>query len=174
MTRTPTVAGVAGGTGVSTLAAALRAADGGVYSGGPVDVLVCRTTVVSLGLAHEIAARTPFPPVLAVVADIPSTIPAPVRARMRMAEPHVHQLVAVPFVPEWRARTDPYGDAAHVLEPEQQLPRPLREFAKAMQRLVAAVAGPLSQAAAHTPPVTWADEPELDLLIHRSPTWPSA
>ncbi len=169
MTRTPTVAGVAGGVGVSMLASALRAGDLGVYAGGSVDVLVCRTSVVSLGLAHEVAARTPYPPVLAVVADIPSTIPAPVRARMRMAEPHVHRLVAVPFVPEWRSRTDPSVDAAQVLlAPPSQVPRPLREFAKAMQRLVAALEGPLSTPQAVESPRPWDGQPEHELLTHQS------
>jgi hypothetical protein len=180
MTRIPFVAGVAGGVGASSLAAALRAHDGGVYAGGPVDVVVCRTTVVSLGLAHEVAARAPRPPVLAVVADLPSTIPGPVRARMRMAEPHVHQLVAVPFVPEWRARVNPYGEAAHVLDPAQQIPRSLRDFARAMTRLVAALAGPLAPAAAGPPPATLGDLPADQLLTHPdlcrspSPTWPTA
>lgn len=166
MTRTPLVAGVAGGVGVSTLAAALRAHDGGVYAGGSVDLLVCRTTVTSLGLAHEVAARAPHPPVLAVVADIPSTIPGSVRARMRMAEPHVHQLVAVPFVPEWRARVDPHGEAAQVLDPAQQSPRSLRDFAKAMDRLVAALAGPLAHAVAGPPPAAWSDLDAGRLLTH--------
>ncbi|MBW0129393.1 hypothetical protein [Pseudonocardia oceani] len=63
--RAPVVAGVAGGVGTSTLAAALHAVDGGraVASSRP-DVLVCRADSLHL------AGRRPVP-VLVVVADRP-------------------------------------------------------------------------------------------------------
>jgi hypothetical protein len=63
--RAPVVAGVAGGVGTSTLAAALHAVDGGrAAAGSRPDVLVCRAE--SLHLAGPSAA-----PVLVVVADRP-------------------------------------------------------------------------------------------------------
>jgi hypothetical protein len=140
----PRIAGVAGGVGTTVLAHALRARDEELYGGGPVDILVCRSTTASLGDAHRAVAMAPGKPILAVVADVPAVfrIPAftrPTEVRMRMVEEHVTAMIAVPFVLEWRAKDDPYSDAAWVLEPTSQLPRYLTDFADAAERLSKAV-----------------------------------
>lgn len=137
--RMPRIAGVAGGMGTSLLAEALRAHDAGVYDDGPVDILVCRTTVNDLGAVHQAVARAPYPPVLAVVADIPASLPSAVRARIRMVAPHVQAAVAVPFVMEWRAMDNPYAAAAQVLRPEVNLPKGIRAFAAAVRKLAKSV-----------------------------------
>jgi hypothetical protein len=138
--RVPRVAGVAGGVGTSLLADALHAIDDGVYVEGPVDVLVCRTTVTSLGDAHRVLALVPYPPVLAVVADIPDVVPAAVRARIRMVSRHaVLDAIPVPFVEGWRDVDDPYSEASWVLSPEVRLPKSMRGFAKSMRGIWAAV-----------------------------------
>jgi hypothetical protein len=167
-TRAPRVAGVAGGVGTSVIATALRAFDDELYDpGADVDVLVCRTTLTSMGAAHRCVAETPAPPVLVVVADINAPLPRPVRARIRMVAPHVHELVAVPYVGHWRHTADPYAEAAAVLSPEGQVPRSLEDFAKAMHRLVAAVAPLLT---AQQPPREEPHEPEPVLLSSVSAT----
>lgn len=132
----PRIAGVGGGVGTSTLAAALRARDGGIYRGGDVvDVLVARSTMFSLGCAQRAIAATPEPPVLAVVADLPGgSLPGMVKARLRMTEPHVAAVVMVPFVGDWRELDTPIGEAANVLAADP--PRALRGFAEAMLQLV--------------------------------------
>lgn len=140
--RMPIIAGVAGGVGTSTVAAALRGQDNDLYvDGEQVDVLVCRSTTVSLGETHRAVAMTSYPPVLAVVGDIPAgsrgikLLPNAVRARLRMIEPHVAGFVAIPFVPTWRERDDPTSEAYHVLAPAATIPRELRDFADATQDL---------------------------------------
>jgi hypothetical protein len=140
--RMPVVAGVAGGVGTTTIAAALRGDEGDLYvPGDQVDVLVCRSTTDSLGETHKAVASTPYPPVLAVVGDIPAgcrgmkLLPNPVRARLRMVEPYVAGFVAIPFVPTWRERDEPVVEAYHVLAPTSDVPRELRDFAEAAQRL---------------------------------------
>ncbi len=55
MRRAPTVAGVAGGVGTTTIARALAGSDRGVFTGRPVDVLVCRATADSLVRAARAA-----------------------------------------------------------------------------------------------------------------------
>jgi hypothetical protein len=75
--------------------------------------------------------------VLAVVADVPEgarlkILPSAVRARLRMIEPHVAGMVAVPFVSRWREVDDPCQEAAYVLAPGSDVPRDLRDFAAAM------------------------------------------
>jgi hypothetical protein len=137
--RVPRVAGVAGGVGTTLLADALHAIDDGVYVDGPVDVLVCRTTLTSLGDAHRALTQVPYPPVLAVVADIPDVVPSAVRARIRMVSPYLRDAVAVPFVGGWRNLDDPYSEASWVLSPEVRIPKSLRGFAKAMRVLAGAL-----------------------------------
>lgn len=137
--RVPRIAGVAGGVGTSLLADALHAIDDGVYVDGPVDVLVCRTTLTSLGDAHRALSQVVYPPVLAVVADIPDVVPGPVRARIRMASAYLLDAIAVPFVGEWRNVDDPYSEASWVLDPDIRLPKSLRPFSKAMRSLAHAL-----------------------------------
>ena len=52
----PRIAGVAGGVGATVLARALDGLDRGVFTGRPVDVLVCRATGDSLRRAARAAA----------------------------------------------------------------------------------------------------------------------
>ena len=72
--RAPSVAGVAGGVGTTTIARALAGVDRGVFTGRPVDVLVCRATADSLlraaRAAYLISTQQHHRPVLAVnIAD---------------------------------------------------------------------------------------------------------
>ena len=68
--RAPSVAGVAGGVGTTTIARALAGVDRGVFTGRPVDVLVCRATADSLlraaRAAYLISTQQHHRPVLAV------------------------------------------------------------------------------------------------------------
>ncbi len=137
----PLVAGVMGGVGTTTIASALRAYDDDLYAGGAVDVLVCESTVPSLIETHRCVGHAPCRPILVVVADVPdkSRLPAfssPVKALARMVEPHVAVMVAVPFVPQWRLREDPYADAAAVLRAGAAVPEWLTDFAAAIRGLV--------------------------------------
>jgi hypothetical protein len=136
----PLIGGVAGGVGTTTLARALRAIDGGIYPGAaPVDLLVARSTMYSLGCAQRAAAATPAPPpVLAVVADIPRVrLSGQVKARLRMTEPHLAGLVIVPYVETWSELDDPHQEAERVLATVvAELPKPLRGFAAAVHQLV--------------------------------------
>jgi hypothetical protein len=155
----PIVAGAVGGAGTSVIAAGLRALDDDLYTeGGPVDVLVCRCTVASLTEAQRVASTVPYPPILAVVADVPSGLglpvpPPEVTALTRMLDSESGQLVsamvAVPFVAQWRSRPDPVADAWLLLEPGAVIPAWLAGFAAAMTNLIHAIAGPLAEAKAH-------------------------
>ena len=151
----PRVAGVGGGVGVSVLAAALWAYDDDLYlDGEPVDVLVCRSTVGSVSEAQRAAATAPYPPVLAVVADLPAAagfpVPPPeVTALTRMGERHVAAQVGVPFVTHWRTRPCPEQDVESLLIPGAEVPAWLTGFATAIVRLIAAIQGPLAEAKAH-------------------------
>jgi hypothetical protein len=156
--RSPIVAGVAGGVGTTLLATALGGPDGRALDGelavpgDAVDVLVCRSTLPSLGLLHHQLATTPTPPVVAVVADIPARVPRAVVARIRMAAPHAFTFVAIPYVGSWRELDDPYREAAHVLaHPTRELPKHLHDFAASMRNLAAAVGELLIQSGEQDP-----------------------
>lgn len=150
----PRVAGTGGGVGVSVLAAALCAYDDDLYlHGEPVDVLVCRSTVSSVSEAQRLAASAPYPPVLAVVADLPlaAGFPVPpleVTALTRMGEQIVCAQVGVPFVSRWRARACPEQDVERLLIPGAEVPDWLTGFACAVARLIEAIEGPLADAKA--------------------------
>jgi hypothetical protein len=154
----PVVAGAGGGVGTSVIAAALWAFDNDLYVDGEVvDVLVCKCTVASVTEAQRLVGTAPYPPVLAVVADIPSGVghplpPPEVTALTRMAEPHVAAQVGVPFVPQWRSRPDPDGDAGMLLRPGTVIPEWLGGFSAAMTKLIEAIQGPLRAAKVLTPP----------------------
>jgi hypothetical protein len=138
--QSPLIAGVGGGVGTSILAAALHAQDCGIYRGGrPVHVLVCRSTMSSIGNAQRALAAAPEPPALAVVEDIPGTgLPQAVRARLRMSEPHLSATVVLPFVPGWRDVDDPWAQASRLLFlPEP--PRAVREFVRSLRQLLGSV-----------------------------------
>lgn len=145
--RTPVIAGVAGGVGTSTVAAALHALDAGrcgtdALAG--VDVLVCRGTGESLWRADALAGplTTTGPrPVLAVTAE--AGVPRdPMRSRLRDIEPRFSGVLMLPYVGRWCEITDPHVEAAALLaEPPEQLPRPLRAYAGALRLLARTVVG---------------------------------
>ena len=140
MLEMPFVAGAGGGVGTSVVASALGAADAGLYRAGqPVHVLVCRLTMASIGDAQRAIAAAPFPPVLAVVGDIPRAgLTGGMRGRLRMTEPLVPATVMVPYVTGWRDLADPWSAAA-AWQQDPRPPRPMRAFVGAIQQLAAAV-----------------------------------
>ena len=174
----PQIAGVAGGVGTSTLAAALRARDCGIYRGGDVvDVLVARSSMYSLGCAQRAIAATPAPPVLAVVTEVPGSLPGVVKTRLRMTEPHVAAIVVLPFVLDWAERDNPHGDATHLLvaEPASKSARAFRDalldlVEQITPRVIARSTGPFPPAM--TPPGS--AYPPLFAPEPVAATWPSA
>lgn len=162
--RAPLVCGVAGGVGVTTIAAALHARDMGVYYGGPADIVVCRSTSISVGAAHRVINAVPGAPVLVVVADGPLRTPAPVKARVRMVEPHLAALIWMPYVEQWRHTDDAVKHAAAVSSHPDGVPKWLQPWAAALRQLGTAVlpllegpssapvaAGVTGQVASHPP-----------------------
>lgn len=138
--RAPRVCGVAGGVGTTTIAAALRAQDLGVYRGGPADVVVCRSTSTSLAVAHRVVNAVPGSPVLVVVADGPLRTPPVVTARVRMVEPHLTALVWMPYVPRWREIDQALEQAVAVpCHPRSSVPKWLRAWARALMQVADAV-----------------------------------
>ncbi|MCX6462700.1 MAG: hypothetical protein NTW05_03755 [Pseudonocardiales bacterium] len=140
---------MAGGVGTTTVAAALGAADRGVFVGRAVDVLVCRATgdsLVRAGHAAQLVARVGGRrPVLAVTAADSSGPSRPVTARLRLLEPHTTAVVVLPFVRRWRDLAAPLDEARALLAvPHTDLPRPLRRYAGAAQDLLAALSGHLT------------------------------
>ena len=102
-------------------------------------VLVCRLTMASIGDAQRAIAAAPAAPVLAVVADIPRAgLTGGMRARLRMTEPLVPATVMLPYVSGWRDLADPWTAAA-TWQQDPRVPRPMRAFVAAIQRLAAAV-----------------------------------
>jgi hypothetical protein len=137
--RAPLVCGVAGGVGTTTIATALHARDLGVYCGGPADIVVCRSTSSSVGAAHRVINAIPGTPVLVVVADGPLRAPAPVKARIRMVEPHLAALVWMPYVEQWRHADDALKHAAAVTSHPDGMPKWLQPWAAALRQLGKAV-----------------------------------
>lgn len=140
MHEPPFIAGVAGGVGTTTIAAALRGRDCGLYRANkPVQVLVCRSTLNSLGCAQRALQHTPAPPVLAVVDDVPNgNLTANTANRLRMTEGYVSDIVRIPFVTEWRDVETPHQHAAELLvagEPSKGL----RGYVDAVRLLVDAI-----------------------------------
>ena len=140
------VAGVAGGVGTSTLAAAMGARDRGVFVGRAVDVLVCRATGDSLiraGRAAQIITQTTGrKPVVAVTAADSSGPSRPVTARLKLLEPHTAAVIVLPFVRHWRDVTAPLDEARALFAvPRTDLPRPLRRYTGAIQSVVSALGG---------------------------------
>ncbi|MHA6780090.1 hypothetical protein ACVGOW_03695 [Pseudonocardia saturnea] len=121
--RAPLFAGVTGGVGTSTLAAALHGVDTGRYAGGPVDVLVCG--VGSLATAARLGV-----PVLAVVADR-----AP---RLDRLTAGFGAVVTVPEISAWREVQAP--DVAGLLAvAPQRRPARLRPYIEALLEITAAL-----------------------------------
>ena len=151
--RMPLVAGVGGGVGTSTLAAAVRGQDRGIYRPGDlVDVLVARACMVSLGAAARALATCPEPrPVLVVVADqARGGLPDNAGHRLRMSEAYTAGIVHVPYVEAWRHLDQPIASAFHALTGglTRQIPsRAARGFAETIRRLVRALTPRLDGAA---------------------------
>ena len=138
--RALTVAGVAGGVGTTTIARALAGVDRGVFTGRPVDVLVCRATADSLlraaRAAYLISTQQHRRPVLAVNTADAAGPSRPSTARMRLLEPHTAGVVVLPYVRRWRDLATPLQDVTGLLgRPVTELPRPLRRFATAVHAL---------------------------------------
>ncbi len=115
------VAALTPGAGASTLAAALHGVDGGVWRGGPVDVLVVRAGS---------GAPPAGVPVVVLVAD------GPVSAPGRPGAP-----VVLPVVPRWSG-PDGHRAAADLLRvSEARTPAALRPAAAALRAVVAALLG---------------------------------
>ncbi|MFC5948615.1 hypothetical protein ACFQH9_10060 [Pseudonocardia lutea] len=139
--RPPSVAGVSGGVGTTTLALALHGRDGGTGAGADADIVVCRSSAESLDRALRIADLfdpTAVPAVLAVTLD-----GAERRHPERLDElgPGWSAVVPLPHVGRWRGIVDPYREAAGLLgTPRERLPRALRPYLDAVARLARAVA----------------------------------
>jgi hypothetical protein len=156
--RAPLVCGVAGGVGVTTIATALQARDLGVYSGGPADIVVCRSTSSSVGAAHRVINTVPGTPVLVVVADGPLRTPAPVKARIRMVEPHLSGLVWMPYVEQWRHTDEVLTHAKAVSSHPDGAPKWLQPWVAAIRQLGKAVL-PSLEGPSSTPAVGVASQP---------------
>lgn len=147
-TRRPTIAGVAGGVGTTTVATAIGGIDSGVFTGGPVDILVCRASgdsLVRAGRAAQlIAADRHTRPLLVVTAADVSVPCRPVSSRLRLLEPHTRALLVAPYVRRWTQLSVPLDEVAGLLDrPLTDLPRVLRRYALAMRELCAAVPQPV-------------------------------
>jgi hypothetical protein len=145
--RAPSVAGVAGGVGTTTIARALAGSDRGVFTGRPVDVLVCRATADSLvraaRAAYLISIQQHRRPVLAVNTADAAAPSRPSVARMRLLEPHTAGVVVLPYVRRWRDLATPLQDVTGLLgRPVTELPRPLRRFATAVHTLAHSLGHP--------------------------------
>jgi hypothetical protein len=173
MLEMPIVAGAGGGVGATAVASALGAVDAGRYRAGqPVHVLVCRLTMASIGDAQRAIAAAPAAPVLAVVADIPRAgLTGGMRARLRMSESLVPATVMLPYVSGWRDVADPWTAAA-TWQQDPRVPRPMRAFVAAIQRLAAAVTPLLRPLGTPNPPAVAAQA--LAPAAVRSGTTPSA
>lgn len=141
--RVPVVAGVGGGVGTTTVAAALRAHDAGRIAGRMPDILVCRGTFDSLRRAAAVlddAGPEPVP-VVAVTLDRARMLRGPLRARLDLLEADAGALVLLPHVRRWGTLADPLAETTRLLaDPAERLPRPLRAYTAALRELVEAVA----------------------------------
>lgn len=134
--REPVVAGVSGGVGARTVAVALAGLTAPPGRHAPCDVLVCRATVVSVGLAERHLVAVPGRPVLAVVVDVEG-VPRPVAAKLKMLAPHAAGMVRLPWVSRWREIATPYAEATQLaFQQPQSLPKHLRGYATAVAGLV--------------------------------------
>ncbi|MHA6622922.1 hypothetical protein [Pseudonocardia sp. DLS-67] len=149
--RRARVAGVAGGVGATTVARAIAGVDRGVFTGKPVDVLVCRATgdsILRASRAIQVLAASELRPVVAVTGADVSGRSRPVAARLRLLEPHAAAVVVLPFVRRWRELAVPLDDVRDLLtRPLTELPRPLRRYAIAARELRAALGAPRPPAA---------------------------
>lgn len=150
----PLVAGVAGGVGTTTVATAIGGIDRGVFTGRPVDVLVCRPTADSLvraARAAHLVTTQGTRPVLAVSAIDGVGPSRPGTARLRLLEPHTAAVVVLPHVRRWREMVTPLDDLTGLLtRPLPELPRPLRHYASAVRDVHTALESALDHP--HPPP----------------------
>ena len=137
--RAPLVCGVAGGVGATTIAAALGARDLGVYHGGTADIVVCRSTSMSVGAAHRVVNAIPGKPVLVEVADGPLRTPGAVKARVTMVGPHVAAVVWMPYVEHWRQIDDAIAQAVAAPRHPDAVPKWLQSWAAALNQVAEAV-----------------------------------
>lgn len=143
-TRTPLIAGLSGGAGASTLAAALHALDGGRLAGpvcGGADVLVCRSGDGLHLAAATVCPQPGPPPVLVVTMDPVTAGPDPsTDARLRALARRFGAVVMLPQVARWHGRAVPLDEAAAVLaQPAAHLPRAVRAYAAALREIAAAL-----------------------------------
>ncbi|HZZ49613.1 MAG TPA: hypothetical protein VFE65_22220 [Pseudonocardia sp.] len=136
----PRVVGVGGGVGTTTLATALRGRDRGRAPDQGVDVLVCRATGDSLhaaaGAVAWLASAGRPRPALAVTSDSPIPVRGMLRARLHQMHPWFVGLVVLPYVTTWRELADPLPSVARLAAyPVQELPRQLKAYATALERL---------------------------------------
>jgi hypothetical protein len=128
----PTVAGVGGGVGTSTVAAALGVRDLGVFTGRPADVVVCRATVASVLLAGRVTALSARP-VVAVTAVDTGRPSGALRSRLALLEPHTAAVITLPWVPPWCDLADPIQELREQLtRPAAKLPRPVGGYLVAL------------------------------------------
>jgi hypothetical protein len=161
------VAGLRAGAGASTLAAALHGVDAGVWSGGPVDVLVARAD-------RGPAAPPPGVAVLVLVGGDPAPAPG------RPGEP-----VVLPVVPQWSGPEGVRAAAGVLRTAEPATPVALRPAAAALRAVVAALlrsgvldrpgpspapagAGPAPAQAVGPAPVAVRRSPVVPVLLHRA------
>jgi hypothetical protein len=137
----PTVVGVSGGVGTSTLAVALAGCDLGVFAGRAADVVICRGTVASVLMAGRVAALCARP-IVAVVAIDTAKPGQPLTSRLQLLEPHTAAVVLVPHVPQWRDVVDPLTELRrNVSAPLDELPRSLHRYIDAVALLQDALHG---------------------------------
>jgi hypothetical protein len=160
----PWVAGVAGGVGTTTVAAALGGTDRGIFTGRAVDVLVCRATAESLiraGRAAQLVTGAGGKrPVLAVSPADPGGPSRPSTARMRLLEPHTAAVVVLPYVRRWRDMAVPLDDLTVLARPPTEMPRALRRYAAAVRDLRAVLG---------TPPPRRSDPPRHLAVVRPAP-----
>lgn len=139
----PTVAGVGGGVGTTTVACALGGTDRGVFTGRAIDVLVCRSTadsVIRAGRAAQLIGGVGPRPVLAVTAVDGARPTRALLARLRLLEPHAAAIVLLPHVGFWRASAAPLDAVRQICgRPVDEMPRAARGYARAIGELTAAL-----------------------------------
>lgn len=140
----PTVAGVAGGVGTTTVATAIDGRDRGLFVGRPVDVLVCHATGESLvrcGRAAQIVRSLTGAGPLVVVSPLDAHGPSrPMASRIRLLEPHTCGVLVLPYVRRWREVAVPLDEVRDLLRlAPTDLARPLRRYAAAAAQVRAAL-----------------------------------
>jgi hypothetical protein len=94
---------------------------------------------MSVGVAHRVVNAIPGKPVLVVVADGPLRIPAAVKARVTMVEPHVTAVVWMPYVEHWRRIDDATAQAVAAPRHPDRVPKWLHSWTAALTQVADAV-----------------------------------